>query len=190
MTTEQECLDALRRAAADLGESPSKVQYEKLGHQPASTTIMRVVGGWNEAKEQAGLETVEAGGQTGISRTAPKPDDVELDDDEVWEELSPHQRWYRKNRDRQQGKKKRRRRELRAWLTEYKREHCRCERCGEPHPACLDFHHPEGVEKRDGVARMVNRAFSKPSIREEIRKCIVLCANCHRKEHYASEDAE
>ncbi|RNJ25276.1 homing endonuclease associated repeat-containing protein [Halosegnis longus] len=190
MVTERECLDALRQAAAELDESPSKVQYDELGYQPASTTIMRVVGGWNEAKARAGLETVEAGGQTGISRVEPKPDDVELDDGEVWEELSPHQRWYRKNRDRQQGKKKRRRKELRAWLAEYKREHCQCERCGESDPACLDFHHPDGVEKRDGVARMVNRAFSKASIREEIEKCIVLCANCHRKEHDDSGDPE
>lgn len=188
--TEQECLDALRRAATELGESPSKVQYEELGYRPASATIMRTVGGWNEAKEKAGLETVDAGGQIGVSRIPPKPEDVELNDGEVWEELSPHQRWHRKNRDRQKGKKKRRRRELREWLTEYKRESCQCERCGEDHPACLDFHHPDGVEKRDGVARMVNRAFSKTSIREEIRKCVVLCANCHRKEHYESGDTE
>ena len=141
------------------------------------------------ATERAGLETVEPGGQTDVSRVPPKPDDVELDDGEVWDELSPHQRWYRENHERQQGKK-RRRHELREWLVEHKREECRCERRGEGHHACLDFHHPDGTEKRAGVARTVTRAFSKESIREAIRKCIVGCANCHRKEHYGATNAE
>ncbi|PSQ52157.1 HNH endonuclease [Halobacteriales archaeon SW_8_65_20] len=140
--------------------------------------------------ERSGLETVEPGRQTGVSRVPPKPDDVELDDGEIWNELSPHQRWYRNNRERQQGKKKRRRHELREWLVEYEREERRCERCREDHPACLDFHHLGGTEKRDDAARMVNRAFSKESIREAIRKCIVRCANCHRKEHYGATNAE
>lgn len=30
-TTEQECLDALREAADELGESPTKADYEALG---------------------------------------------------------------------------------------------------------------------------------------------------------------
>jgi hypothetical protein len=32
---------------------------------------------------------------------------------------------------------------------------------------------------------MVTSNYSKERIKKEIDKCIVLCANCHRKEHYA-----
>jgi hypothetical protein len=51
-TTERECLDALQEAAERLGKSPTKAEYEELGLRPASATIIRVVGGWNEAKER------------------------------------------------------------------------------------------------------------------------------------------
>jgi len=34
---------------------------------------------------------------------------------------------------------------------------------------------------------MVVNGYSKASIREEIERCIVLCANCHRLEHHDSE---
>jgi hypothetical protein len=54
-TTPEECLDALWEAADRLEGSPTKAQYEALGLQPASTTIIRQVGGWNRAKRQAGL---------------------------------------------------------------------------------------------------------------------------------------
>lgn len=189
MTTVEACVRSLRRAANELGESPTKAQYETLGYTPASGTIIRTVGSWNEAKRRAGLETVEAG-EIGGPDVAPKPDDVELGDDETWTELSPHQRWYRKNRERQQGKKRRRRSELRRWLVAYKHESCTCERCGEDHAACLDFHHPPDVEKRDSITRMVQRGFARSAIRDEIRKCVVLCANCHRKEHFVPPETD
>lgn len=87
--TESECLAALRRAAERLGKSPTKAEYEELGLAPSSSTIIRmIVGGWNEAKEKAGLETNPSTG----SRVEPKPDDVELPAGMVWEELSVDQR--------------------------------------------------------------------------------------------------
>lgn len=182
MTTEQECLDALREAAAHLGESPSKAQYEDLGMTPASATIIRVCGGWNAAKELAELATFEQ--SPGGGEVATKPDWLDLPDHETWEELSPHQRWYRKNRERQEGKKRRRRARLRRWVYEHKRDECACVRCGEDRPGCLDFHHLDRVEKRDSVSNLVVRGFSKEAIREEIEACEVLCANCHRLEHF------
>ena len=60
-TTEAECIEALREAADRLEESPTKETYEELGLQPAASTILRVMGSWNEAKEAAGLETYEQG---------------------------------------------------------------------------------------------------------------------------------
>ena len=179
-TTEADCLDALRRAAERLGESPTKAQYEGLDIRPSSTTIRRVVGGWNEAKERAGLGTYsqDDGGGTEIR---PKPDSVTIPDGEDWEDLTPQQRWYYKNRGHRIETKERRRLELRAWFTRLKRGRFACERCGEDRPAALDFHHPDS--KDIGVSQMVNHGYSKRRIREEIDRCVVLCANCHRTKH-------
>lgn len=70
-------------------------------------------------------------------------------------------------------------------LQDYKdwRSTLKCERCSEDHPACLDLHHLDPKLKKISVAKMA-RYFSLDSIKEEASKCIVLCSNCHRKEHY------
>lgn len=182
-TTEQACIESLREAAERLGESPTKKQYVDLELTPAASTIMRVLGGWNEAKERAGLETY-AQGENGGSPVQPKPEGVVLPEDKKWEELSGYQRWYYKNRESEIQKKEDRRETLRAWLHEFKREHCECRRCGAGHPACLDFHHTDATEKELGVSEMISYGYAKESIRDEIENCEVLCANCHRKEHY------
>lgn len=56
-----------------------------------------------------------------------------------------------------------------------------CSKCGESHPACLDFHHKGN--KEFNISNVIRRKSFK-TIKKEIDKCIVLCANCHRKEHY------
>ncbi|PSQ19047.1 HNH endonuclease [Halobacteriales archaeon QS_8_69_26] len=182
-TSESECIEALREAAEILGESPTRAQYEDLGLTPAQGTIKRVMGSWNEAKEAAGLSTTDYR-EAGVGTVQPKPEDVELADDEEWEELSAHQRWYRANREQSRERKERRRRKLVRWVYEYKRDNCECARCGEGDPACLEFHHREESEKEFSVSRRANRGHSVENIRAEIDRCEVLCANCHRKEHY------
>lgn len=44
----------------------------------------------------------------------------------------------------------------------------------------LDFHHLS--DKDDAVSRMLGRG--RNIFKNEIRKCIVLCALCHREEHH------
>ena len=83
-TTEAECLETLREAAERLGESPTKAEYEDPGLRPASATIIRAVGGWNEAKEKAGLDTNPSMG----TRVQPNPDHVTVPEDSEWNELS------------------------------------------------------------------------------------------------------
>jgi hypothetical protein len=54
---------------------------------------------------------------------------------------------------------------------------CAC--CGYNKDACaLDFDHLDPDKKNAGVGRMMTHSFSK--ILEEIEKCQILCANCHR----------
>ncbi len=58
-----------------------------------------------------------------------------------------------------------------------------CSRCPEDHVACLDFHHLANKRFNIGGAY---RHHSKASILKEISNCILLCANCHRKEHFTA----
>jgi hypothetical protein len=58
---------------------------------------MKTLGGWNVAKERAGLETFDRGA-TGNADIRPKPDNVELPADLDWTEITSQQRWYYENR--------------------------------------------------------------------------------------------
>lgn len=70
------------------------------------------------------------------------------------------------------------------WFIELKYT-LKCSKCDErDHPCCLDFHHINPSIKKDNVTRLATRHYSKRSIIDEIKKCIVLCANCHRKETF------
>lgn len=75
------------------------------------------------------------------------------------------------------------RREKRAALNTLKSA-VGCRDCGERDERCLDFHHVNPENKYMEVARLLadNRAYH--ILLREIRKCVVLCANCHRKAHY------
>lgn len=48
-------------------------------------------------------------------------------------------------------------------------------------PVALDFHHLDPTEKDKNVGDLMS--FSTQKLKEEIRKCVVLCANCHRMVH-------
>lgn len=75
-----------------------------------------------------------------------------------------------------------RRRDLREWITQVKRDSEGCGNCAEERPILLDFHHPG--EKEGTIARMVSTGQSVESIRSEIDRCELLCANCHRRLHH------
>ena len=76
-----------------------------------------------------------------------------------------------------------RRSRLREWLNDYKRAVV-CEPCGFADYRALEFHHREKAVKDFNVADMIRSYLSVRAIRAEIAKCEVLCANCHRIEHY------
>lgn len=59
-----------------------------------------------------------------------------------------------------------------------------CSKCGESHVACLHFHHVNPNEKEYSVSEMARRGFAKQRILDEIKKCKVLCSNCHAKLHF------
>lgn len=55
-----------------------------------------------------------------------------------------------------------------------------CQICNEANSCCLDFHHIDKKKFNIGNSR---DSVSWKILLEEIKKCIVLCANCHRKIH-------
>ena len=59
----------------------------------------------------------------------------------------------------------------------------KCTKCGFSHPAALDFHHVNPSEKENLVSKLVGNGCFAAAM-EEVQKCIVLCANCHRIHHY------
>lgn len=62
----------------------------------------------------------------------------------------------------------------------------RCEKCGEDHPAVIDFHHADPAEKEIKISQARHNGWSIERLQREIDKCMILCANCHRKLHWGS----
>ena len=91
-------------------------------------------------------------------------------------------KWYRENKEKHIAYVRNRDKKIKDWLKDYKKT-LECEECGENHPACLDFHHIDPSKKSFSLGR-INKFLCKKLIKEEIAKCSVLCANCHRKKHW------
>ena len=64
----------------------------------------------------------------------------------------------------------------------------KCAKCGENRGYCLDFHHLDPTKKDNTVARLTSNNYRLDKVYEEIEKCIVLCANCHREFHFLEEN--
>lgn len=68
----------------------------------------------------------------------------------------------------------------RDWIKDYKASNG-CTYCDESEPAVLDLHHTDPSVKDNAVANLV--VYSLDKIKHEVSKCIVVCANCHRRLH-------
>ncbi len=91
-------------------------------------------------------------------------------------------KYSQNNRHKINTHRRARRYAVRAWLDGI-RSQLQCCRCDENHPSCLEFHHTNG-DKEFQIGSSKTRDFTLERIKLEIEKCIVLCANCHKKEHY------
>lgn len=74
---------------------------------------------------------------------------------------------------------RRRRAALGAYVLDYLKVHP-CVDCGETDPIVLDFDHVRG-QKRYAVTYMISHQFGLRTVQEEIEKCEIRCANCHRR---------
>jgi hypothetical protein len=56
-----------------------------------------------------------------------------------------------------------------------------CADCGEKDPIVLDFDHRDRKEKHFQIGDTARFGWSKKKLLEEVEKCDVVCANCHRR---------
>ena len=57
-----------------------------------------------------------------------------------------------------------------------------CIKCGEAHPAVIDFHHLDPSTKIKDICRIVLDGTLE-QVKAELAKCVCLCSNCHRLFH-------
>jgi hypothetical protein len=164
--TTTECINALEQAAKELGKSPTHEEYRSLDISPSASVIKREFGSWNEAKDAASMDKFTVA-ESGPSIEC-KPEIIPLTKDE-WESLT---------RDRRTIWRKR------AHVNSIKLERG-CSECGfDEAPAALSFHHTSPEIKKMSVSDLVNQGHSYETIDNEISKCELLCANCHRIREY------
>ena len=61
-----------------------------------------------------------------------------------------------------------------------------CAKCGDTRSYLLDFHHIDKSKKDFTIGKM--KKCNEDVIQNEIDKCIVLCANCHREFHHFEKE--
>jgi hypothetical protein len=94
-------------------------------------------------------------------------------------------RHYNENKNAYLAKNQRRKVEMRAIVAAYKAgKHCK--NCPEDNPRCLDFHHMDPKTKETCIALVAHRGWGLKRVMAEIAKCVLICSNCHRKEHLPS----
>lgn len=82
------------------------------------------------------------------------------------------------SRERARKKNLKTRERNRRYVLDYLASHP-CVDCGESDLVVLEFDHVRG-EKKSAIAELIGRA-SLEKIQEEVAKCDVRCANCHRR---------
>jgi hypothetical protein len=58
-----------------------------------------------------------------------------------------------------------------------------CAKCGDARDYVLEFHHTNKSLKENNISILV-KGCSMKKLKEEIIKCILICANCHKEIHY------
>lgn len=94
---------------------------------------------------------------------------------------------YLNNRDKIIVEANNRKNKIKKWFEDYKKT-ISCEVCGESHPATLQFHHFDHNEKETEISKAVhNYSWSIEKIKQELKKCKIVCANCHCKIHWTEK---
>ena len=89
--------------------------------------------------------------------------------------------WRDSNKEYIRTKQREDKRIRKLWAIEYLGGACNS--CGQIyHPSVYEFHHKDPSTKDRDPSKMLS--LSKEKLQQELDKCVVLCANCHRMEHH------
>ena len=97
-------------------------------------------------------------------------------------------RYYASNKEKVQAATNKNKKDNRKLWNEFKATQ-KCSTCGANHPAVIDFHHVVRDHTKQSVHHLAKNGQYKRAM-EEIKKCIPLCANCHRIHHYEERKAK
>ena len=92
-------------------------------------------------------------------------------------------RWYQSNKELTKARSRENKRKQKNEWDAYKAT-LSCSHCGASHPSgvIIDFHHVDRTDKQNVSSLVKNSRFA--AAMEEVKKCIPLCANCHRILHW------
>mgnify|MGYP001559840124 CR=1 FL=1 len=92
---------------------------------------------------------------------------------------SHYKRTKHKYKDSRAGRRDSYRAELKAFLD--KKKDVPCVDCGHKHPPfAMDFHHVNKGDKNFSISMAVRHSMPMEKVKKELKKCVVLCALCHR----------
>lgn len=95
-----------------------------------------------------------------------------------------YEQWYSPEQQEKQKKYRidsmyKAKRKARAFVNRLKLKYG-CAECGyKMHPVALHFNHLDVADKKTEVSKLVGTGRPLNEIKKEIRKCNILCANCH-----------
>ena len=89
--------------------------------------------------------------------------------------------YYEKNKTKRINQNSNLRERNKDFIRSFLQHKC-CVNCGITDIRVLDFAHIDSTTKRFSITDAVRCSYSIETIRQEIKKCKVLCANCHRIE--------
>ena len=93
-------------------------------------------------------------------------------------EKERHKNYYPVNRDRFFEYAKKHQKSKKDFIGKLKNKPC--SDCGKVYPPiCMDFDHI-GTNKRLNVSYLLNHGFPMEQIIKEVKKCELVCSNCHR----------
>ena len=96
---------------------------------------------------------------------------------------SKNRQWYKDNRESRQAAANKRNQDRRDWCIEQLGGKC-LDCGGDFHRSVYDFHHRDPSDKVDAISNLLR---SPGKLEEELKKCDLLCANCHRIRHFKED---
>ena len=94
--------------------------------------------------------------------------------------------YYQENKEKVNERKKKDRQNKKLRAIEFLGGKCYDCQLKSEYADVYDFHHLDPTQKEIGVNRILGNAWDK--IKEELEKCVLLCANCHRIRHYKERE--